>query len=126
MKRAVNKTIMKEVPVIDYLEVTCDCCKKKIFNKEDFLNGVFDNDIKLRYDKIKFYSCNTGHDDWGRDSVDSFEEFDYCSEECLRKGFDRFLKSNIGSYTGFFRIYTQSIWVDTTTRDFSFEENIYK
>lgn len=31
----------------------------------------------------KFYHTTMWHSDWGNDSVDSVEEFDLCSDECL-------------------------------------------
>lgn len=65
---------MKEYEKIEVVKVEkvlktikCDTCKADI-NKTD-----------LDY----YYEVDTSHSCWGNDSVDSYEEFDFCRWECL-------------------------------------------
>ena len=53
----------------------CDVCKKEI-------------------ESNSFWQLTTHHHDWGNDSIDSYEDFDVCSEECLRKKFDEYVKDS--------------------------------
>lgn len=70
----------KAVPVIKsvLVKITCDICDKEISEEDNY------------------YEVVTSHSDWGNDSHESLEEFDICSEECLKKQFDEYLdfKSN--------------------------------
>ena len=120
MRKEHKSVVLREVEVVDSEIIICDCCKKVIFDRDNIDQFIHDRLLN----SIKYYVVNTGHDDWGRDSGDSFEEFDLCSDECLRKKLDEFLKE--GSYTGFFRIYTNSIDINGTTKDFDINENIYR
>lgn len=45
-----------------------------------------------------YYDVTTSHSDWGRDSVDSLEYNDVCSEKCLRKLFDEYIEISTGDY----------------------------
>jgi hypothetical protein len=58
------------------IKVTCDICEN------DIPEGQYR------------YKVTTGHRDWGYDSVESIEQFDICSDNCLQKKFDLFLKSD--------------------------------
>lgn len=40
------------------------------------------------------WEVTTGHHDWGNDSCESIEYFDICSEACLRKKFDEYVKAS--------------------------------
>lgn len=40
----------------------------------------------------EYYNVTTSHNDWGCNSADSIECEDACSEECLRKLFDEYMK----------------------------------
>lgn len=121
MRKEHKTKVLKEVEITDSEVIICDCCKKVIFDKDNI-----DEFIKGRYNKIKYYEVSTGHNDWGNDSIDSFENYDLCSDECLGKKIDEFLKENKGSYTGFFRIFTNSIFIDRDTKEFDIKENIYR
>ena len=58
-------------------EITyCDVCKRNINTNKGY------------------WELTTGHHDWGNDSVDSIEHFDICSEICLRKKFDEYIKES--------------------------------
>ena len=59
-------------------KIICDVCKKTIAE----IGG------KGRH----FYELTTGHHEWGNDSVDSIEQFEICSDECLRVKFEEYLK----------------------------------
>ena len=39
-----------------------------------------------------YWIANTHHDDWGNDSVDSYENFDLCSEKCVEVMFQKYMK----------------------------------
>lgn len=56
--------------------VYCDICDSVI----DEYNG--------------YWELTTGHHDWGNDSCDSIEHFDICSEDCLRKKFDEYVRES--------------------------------
>jgi len=62
------KKVWKEVSVCEEGELTCDACGKVI-------------DI-LKQDKI-YYHINSGHYEWGNDSIDSINDEDACCEECM-------------------------------------------
>lgn len=60
------KTYMKEVREEVETEMFCDFCKKKIDYKE------------------KYVVVTSSHNDWGNDSIDSFQDSDV-HEKCLQK-----------------------------------------
>lgn len=66
----------------------CDICGKLIgIHKWDK-----DGTCKPTKGSQKYYwSCETSHSDWGRDSVDSIENADVCSEECLKKWINSYI-----------------------------------
>ena len=41
-----------------------------------------------------YWVLTTHHYDWGNDSCDSYEQFDICSKECLRKEFEEYLEDS--------------------------------
>lgn len=69
---------LKEVPttieVIDTCKIVCDVCYKEIEP-----GGII-------------YIVETGHNDWGRDSMYSITNKDICSSECLDSEFRIYLK----------------------------------
>ncbi len=65
MIRTEFKTYMKEVKEEIGKEMFCDFCKEKIKYKERFINII------------------SSHNDWGNDSVDSFQSSDV-HEKCLQ------------------------------------------
>ena len=44
-----------------------------------------------------YWELTTGHCDWGHDSVDSIENFDICSEACLREKFYEYARESSAS-----------------------------
>lgn len=41
-----------------------------------------------------YWELTTHHNDWGNDSIESYEHFDVCSSECLRKKFDEYVEDS--------------------------------
>jgi len=80
----------KEVTVVKNIEIgiSCDVCGGKI-------------------DKDFFYQITTGHEDWGNDSVESIEERDVCSDECLRAELEAYLEEK--HLTKYFEIERQKL-----------------
>ena len=70
----------KEIKKIQETEVgiACDICKRKIKEEKDY-ESVY------RTKMSHFYEVTTHHNDWGNDSIDSYEYRDICGEECLFK-----------------------------------------
>ena len=77
-------TERKETVVVKEVDksIVCDGCGVKLhdFSVKDF-GGK----------QTSYYSVSTHHHDWGNDSRDSFEDFDYC-EECLPEAFEEYYK----------------------------------
>jgi hypothetical protein len=67
---------------IDY--ITCDCCKK-VIEPSDY------GDDKNQYTKV-----NTWHNDWGNDSVESHEMYEYCVD-CAKKVVAEYIENASGS-----------------------------
>jgi len=65
----------KEIQVIKevLVKTICDICGKEV--------------------PLNHYEVTTGHHDWGNDSIESIENFDICSDECLKEQFNIYLKS---------------------------------
>ena len=72
-------------------EVKTHTVTEKVCVKEtrycDVCNGVIEKNTG-------YWELITGHYDWGRDSVDSMEHFDICSEICLREKFDEYVRES--------------------------------
>ena len=65
----------------------CDICKKEIENNKSY------------------WRLTTHHNDWGNDSIDSYEYKDICSSSCLNKEIEKYIKrSNDGLNTEFIEI----------------------
>ncbi len=75
-------TIVKDV----FVKVVCDICEKDIP-----LNGCR-------------YEVTTGHHQWGNDSIESIENRDICSDECLKKEFEKYLEARSEYYTQYIEI----------------------
>ena len=73
--REYKKEEIKQVKKIEN-GVICDVCNKKIREEEDYKSAY-------RTKMSHFYEVTTHHNDWGNDSIDSYEYKDICSEECL-------------------------------------------
>lgn len=122
MRKQIMKKVTKEVEVIDYENIKCDCCKHEIFNKKYFEDGDYDKNINRSNEKFKFFTIRTGHHDWGKDSIESMQSLDICSKDCLMKQIEEFLKED--SFTAYFNIQTQEIVVDTSTKQYYISNNL--
>ena len=58
----------------------CDVCGKEIESRESY------------------WSLTTHHYDWGNDSCESYEYFDICSKDCMRKKFEEYLEDSNNGY----------------------------
>jgi hypothetical protein len=57
--------------------IACDACQKEISDA--------------------YFDVVTSHSDWGNDSIDSVENFDFCSLECLMPHMSAFFKKAGGT-----------------------------
>ena len=62
------KKEMREINVCVEGELTCDACRKV---------------IDITKQEGSFYHINSGHNEWGTDSIDSIDDLDACCDECL-------------------------------------------
>lgn len=78
--------IEKEVTVTEMRtighQIYCDECQKLIA----------DTAVSLPKYDVQYWEITTGHYDWGNDSGDSVEEHHYCSRDCLKKAFDKYIE----------------------------------
>lgn len=82
-------SIKKEYEVKTHTVTEKVCVKETMYC--DVCNRVIDNDAD-------YWELTTGHHDWGRDSIDSIENFDICSEACLREKFDEYVRESSSSW----------------------------
>lgn len=97
MIKKITRKVMKEVEETISSIGICDVCGKE-FNYEPWLRGQ----------KIaSYYHITTGHHDWGNDSCESVESMDACSDECLSRFTQEWLKNEdvIGSNTAYIEIH---------------------
>lgn len=78
------------VEVVVDAHCVCDICNKE---------------IKPGYHQ----TLTVGHNEWGNDSVDSIERLDICSDKCLQKEFNDYIKGT-GRYEGIPRWYFEVHW----------------
>lgn len=75
----------EKIAKIDILaDIKCDICKKEITGK--------------------FWHLTKHHNDWGNDSIDSYEHFDLCSRECINKALDDYINDCEESNTQCFEL----------------------
>lgn len=70
-----ERQVIEEDVIIEQI-CTCDICGKIIYKKKD--KKISDMNSNVGYWKV-----TTHHEDWGRDSIDSYAYYDVCSKECL-------------------------------------------
>jgi hypothetical protein len=58
----------------------CDVCGKEIKSENSF--------------KKPYWSLTTHHNDWGNDSIESYEYYDVCSKDCLKQKFDEYVEDS--------------------------------
>lgn len=85
IKEVREVTEVKE-KVIGFVK-TCDVCGKVIYDTRE--------DVPmLGAHGQHWWELTTGHCDWGNDSIDSIEDFDLCSPDCLRHKLEEYIKDS--------------------------------
>ena len=83
-------TETREVKRLEKIDVgiKCDNCEKmyKIIPLKDH--------IRIHDKEKKFYRVTTRHYDWGNDSCDSVEHYDFCCYKCLHSFFEIYFLRN--------------------------------
>ena len=82
----------------DTKEVIC----RKVRKLEGIKCDICHNELRVPYSKDgqctrpypQYFKVTTGHNDWGNDSIESYEYFDVCSSECLRKKFEEYVEDS--------------------------------
>lgn len=78
------KTETRKVAVCTEGNLICDACGKNI-------------DI-FKTKQRSFYHIESGHNEWGNDSIDSIEDLDACCDECLITLVNKWMKKWPESY----------------------------
>lgn len=97
MIKKITRKVVKEVEETISSIGICDICGKE-FNYKPWLRG----------EKIaSYYHIATGHHDWGNDSCESVQSRDACSDECLSRFTQEWLKNEdvINSNTAYIEIH---------------------
>jgi len=68
----------------------CDVCGKEILPTT--------NPHKCGEPIYDYYEVTTHHNDWGNDSVDSYEHFDACSPDCAYKLWEEYIHDSAGPW----------------------------
>lgn len=93
-----NKEIKKRVTYTDeitlYSKRVCDKCGKVL---EYLVNGKVKGLVNMSKEhmKVEYYEVTTGHHDWGNDSIDSVEHYDYCPT-CVLQAMDEYYEKTNG------------------------------
>lgn len=99
MTREIKENRVEEIEVVIGKQCFCDVCGKLIKKTSE---------KKVEYCIGDYWTLTTGHHDWGLDSVDSIEEFDLCSRDCIQKKLDEYLKDCSG--TDYFELSHEDDW----------------
>lgn len=84
MIKKITKKVIKEVEETISSVGVCDVCGKEFNYYEEGFNKT---------KRAHYYHIVTGHYDWGNDSCDSIESKDACSDECLSRFTQEWLKN---------------------------------
>lgn len=66
MKKYEKKPVVKHENVL--LDIFCDTCKRNVKESKSEI----------------YFEVHTHHERWGNDSVESHEDFDFCSYDCMK------------------------------------------
>lgn len=96
MKTYINKTVKKTKRIAE--KVTCDVCGKIIADKKNRWAG--------------YWTLTTGHNDWGNDSCESYEDFDLCSKDCVQEKLNEYFDNCKHSNTQEFELSQETIQIE--------------
>ena len=96
MKKKINKTVKTTKQITE--KVTCDVCGETIADKNN------------RY--AEYWTLVTGHNDWGNDSCESYEDFDLCSKDCVQEKLNEYFDNCKYSNTQEFELSQDIICID--------------
>ena len=75
--------------------------KEKVTVEREIIKGI-ECDVCKRKIVGKYWKLSTHHYDWGNDSIESYEDFDLCSPECisvmLNKYYERCKRSDTQAF----------------------------
>ena len=97
MKKYINKIVKTTKRITE--KVTCDVCGKTIADENN------------RY--AEYWTLTTGHQDWGNDSCESYEDFDLCSKDCVQEKLNEYFDNCEDSNTQEFELSQDTIRIDT-------------
>lgn len=87
-RKYIDTEVVKTIRTPD--KIICDVCGKEIVTREK--------------PKSEYWELGTQHHDWDSDSCESYEHYDLCSVECVRKKFEDYLKDCENSCTQEFEL----------------------
>ena len=70
---------------------------REFWVKEKFLGRTVCDICKKEIHKTAHYEVTTGHHDWGNDSIESINNSDICSDDCLKVVFGVYLEGTSDS-----------------------------
>lgn len=80
IQRIEEEPTATEKRVVGY-QIYCDECQKLIA----------DTTVSSQMYDAQYWEVTTGDYDWRNDSCDSIEHYQYCSRDCLKKAFDKYI-----------------------------------
>ena len=77
--------------------------KEKVVVEREIIKGVECDVCKRKIDRT-YWKLSTHHHDWGNDSIESYEDFDLCSPECINVKLNEYYEKCKRSYTQAFEL----------------------
>ena len=96
MKEKINLIVKTTKPITE--KVICDVCGKTIADRNNR--------------DAEYWTLTTGHNDWGNDSCDSYEDFDLCSKDCVKEKLNKYFDDCERSHTQEFALRQTTISID--------------
>lgn len=97
MNKEIKKTVTYTDKITLYTKRVCDKCGKALEYRCNSLAKELVN-ISKEHMKVEYYEVTTGHHDWGNDSIDSVEHYDYCPT-CVLQAMDEYYETTNGRDT---------------------------
>lgn len=85
MKKVEKREVVTEKEVC--IATFCDKCNKQIIRPKSYSEAK----------NFHFYHVTTHHSDWGNDSIESYQYFDFCSMDCLKPHMNEYFFRSNGS-----------------------------